>query len=374
MANSVGAGGGRGAAGAGRGGPLEGGANAVGGMFGNFIPLGAGQGLGAAAANNEERIQYTSAIMQDLSGTQLSLGVKYDGNFGCTSEQIFSPYAIDKELTDTIKTGPEVTEGTLLPGFRTASKSVNFDGTDNNDGQFTLGQLGPCNRDLDPYFKFSENDFQVVVHNSSEDLPTLDINVKKDNLDSNPSGFKFLDGNVKQVRTFGLRGPLVLSGWGYDVCDLPVPSKGQGDKYEAGDEVLGRPVQFDWIGKYKWEPEVPSMNRGNWKTGPVHLMWDEERQVWAGGLQIVEGIVTSNITKAEEPTKPTKFTATIRRQVKDQETGENKEWKDLEEEITITNRDPTLELDIAEATTDLYVMAIRINYEWRPLWVSCEAG
>jgi hypothetical protein len=60
--------------------------------------------------------------------------------------------------------------------------------------------------------------------------------------------------------------------------------------------------------------------------------------------------------------------------VKDQETGENKEWKDLEEEITITNRDPTLELDIAEATTDLYVMAIRINYEWRPLWVSCEAG
>ena len=44
----------------------------------------------------------------------------------------------------------------------------------------------------------------------------------------------------------------------------------------------------------------------------------------------------------------------------------------LIETITILNRDPTLELDLANSSTDLYVMAIRINYEWRPLWVSCD--
>ena len=353
---------------------LEKNRNTVGGMFGNFIPLGANQNLGAAAQAQPDRIQYTSAIMQDLSNPQTSMGTMYDGNFGCSAEQIFTPLVIDKFLAPEVQTGPEVTEGTKLPGFRTSSEMVNFDGTANNSGQFEQGQTGPCNRDLDPYFKFSENDFQVVVHNNAQDLPHLDLNVKKDNEVSNPDGFKFFAGLVSQVRTFGLRGPLMISGWGYDICDLPVPSKGQGEKYEAGDEIAGLPIDPNWVGKYKWSPEIPAMNRGDWKTGPVSLMWDEERQVWAGGLQIVEGVVTSNITKPADPTKPTKFTATIRRQIKDQDTGENKEWKDLDEEITIINRDPTLELDIAGAATDLYVMAIRINYEWRPLWVSCETS
>ena len=41
-----------------------------------------------------------------------------------------------------------------------------------------------------------------------------------------------------------------------------------------------------------------SQNRSGWKTGPVDLRWDEERQVWAGGYQIVEGFLTTEVKPA----------------------------------------------------------------------------
>ena len=55
-------------------------------------------------------------------------------------------------------------------------------------------------------------------------------------------------------------------------------------------------------------------------------------------------------------------------------------WDDtLGETITLRNRDNSLEQLATEfnadsgETTDLnvYVIAMRINYEWRPLWVGC---
>ena len=51
------------------------------------------------------------------------------------------------------------------------------------------------------------------------------------------------------------------------------------------------------------------------------------------------------------------------------------EWKNLEEEVIITNRDPSLSASVETAEEngyDIYVMLVRVNYEWRPVWVSCD--
>ena len=120
----------------------------------------------------------------------------------------------------------------------------------------------------------------------------------------------------------------------------------------------------------KFYPANPALNRGWWKTGPVDLMWDDERQVWAGGLSFVEGELITNIEPAgglEDP--DTTGTAKIHRR---QHNGNEYQWKDNGEIVTITNRDPSLKVDVDAAKYDIYVMLVRINYEWRVVYVSCD--
>lgn len=71
----------------------------------------------------------------------------------------------------------------------------------------------------------------------------------------------------KTVETVGIRGvgfkaPMVLTGWGYDTNDLPVPAN-------TGDSTKFHP-------QASWNPHL-------WKSGPVDLRWDNDRGVWTGG-------------------------------------------------------------------------------------------
>lgn len=61
------------------------------------------------------------------------------------------------------------------------------------------------------------------------------------------------------IRSVGLKSPIVLTGWGFDVDGEPVPSSGD-----------------------SFHPEA-SYNPKLWKSGPVDLRWDEDRGVWTGG-------------------------------------------------------------------------------------------
>ena len=69
-------------------------------------------------------------------------------------------------------------------------------------------------------------------------------------------------------RAISLRGPLILTGWGFDINNDPVPYQkeedGNDDKKENRKRFLN-----DWLRK----PHT-------WKTGPVDLRWDESRGVW----------------------------------------------------------------------------------------------
>jgi hypothetical protein len=114
------------------------------------------------------------------------------------------------------------------------------------------------------------------------------------------------------------------------------------------------------------------------------VAWDDERQVWAGGPQIVCGVVVKgaaspkgDIKAPKSPCKPTSFTVKLFRKSSDSDSppyvnGISTELDSRSrgnDRITVMNRDPSLEQDYMENA--MFVIAIRLNYEWLPLWVGC---
>lgn len=232
---------------------------------------------------------------------------------------------------------------------------------------FDTGSVGPTINELNPYFPvifgddgsafMTWNDYNVVVHE-----PTSDLNLKKNS--NRPI--------THTVRTQALRCPLILSGWGFDIADLPVPN--------LGARIPGRDYEFD-----------PSMvnQRSYWKTGPVHLMWDDQRQVWCGGYQVLCGHLSDDasdvvagggrIEAPTDPLYPTTFKVKVLRRTSVGsgviDTGGEYSLlsSNLGEKITCVNRDVNLSWD-GEDPKKVFVVAVRINYEWVPLWVSVEGG
>jgi hypothetical protein len=156
--------------------------------------------------------------------------------------------------------------------------------------------------------------------------------------------------SITQVAVSHHRGPMIVSGWGTDLVDRPVPNSG------------GRPFEIN--------PEFVN-NRGIWKSGPVALQWDRDRKVWSMGHHMICGVAEQAIVAPSTPCSPTHFSIKVFR-----DTGEtspstgNVKWPNQRlEKCQITNRDPSL---YQEYVRDLiWVVAARINYEWIPVWVGC---
>ncbi len=87
-------------------------------------------------------------------------------------------------------------------------------------------------------------------------------------------------------RGMALRGPLVITGWGYDLDGKPVPNGGTGD--DKNDLFA-----TDWLK----HPE-------QWKTGPVDLRWDAARGVWTSwpGFKLVKCTICEDIEAEKEGT------------------------------------------------------------------------
>jgi len=242
-------------------------------------------------------------------------------------EQIFSPINIEKGLSS------------ATPGFRPPQAT-------SENGQFGGSAVGPTISELDPYFSdmfgdegeqfFEATDYRIITTIVDGAMPT---SLSKDDIEA---------GDVTAVRTNGLRGPLIMSGWGFGIDDLPVPAKGASypDKMDFDPKMVG--------------------DRAKWKTGPVNLMWDDERQVWQGGYHVVCGIAMDAIVAPTDPCDPEPFPVQIFRNTN--HLGGRLSTV-LGETITVQNRDVSLEQDfIANA---IFVIAIRLNYEWIPIWVGC---
>jgi hypothetical protein len=230
------------------------------------------------------------------------------------------------------------------------------------DGFFGGGAVGPTLHELDPYFPIGiiqgddgsqfmkQNDYRIVANDSAYDNAG-DFNIRK----LEDSGSDRAD--ISEVQPMNaLRGPIIVSGWGFGMDDFPVPHKSS--KYPDN-------RQFD---------QEMASDRARWKTGPVHLMWDDERQVWQGGYPIVCGVVQGKIKAPVDVCNPETFVVNLLRN--NQNTGGNlsdetgdPDGATAPESITVTNRDPSLEQDAVPNA--IFCMAIKLNYEWLPLWVGC---
>ena len=252
-------------------------------------------------------------------------------------EQFITPVRIDKGHN-----------GSATPCFRQP-------GPLGEGGNFGDGKsVGPTVHELDPYFPkifsgddgsgfFSDCDYRVVGHAGAGNTP-YDANLRK---------FEDKGGDrssVPHVQVMSaLRGPLIMSGWGFGMDDLPQPSSGS-----------SYPSNTQFSANLKDD-------RGHWKTGPVHLMWDDERQVWAGGHRFVCGVAKTEIKAPADVCTPETFTVQVFRNIEHK--GSGKLSTVLCEFITVYNRDPSLEQECVKDA--VFVIAMKLNYEWVPVWVGC---
>ena len=286
---------------------------------------------------NGNSVEINGINMADAVGMMFNRLFNPDGSFdptgkgllggGCSEDQKWSPIA---------------TRSTKVEDHCGIYFQIPKEIEEETDGRFTDG-IFPSSNDLDPYFStllnadssdsIKKTDFVAVV-GFTEEQPADDLQIRKANKT------KTLD----EVKSIGLRGPLMLSGFGIDIAGNPVPHN--------PDEIS--------------EIHEEASDRTNWCTGPVNLMWDKERKVWNGGLEIISGILTTDILSPDDPLNPTTFTISVLRKTKDDKGSGSQAISG--ETITCYNRDPSLS---QPAGSNVFVMAVRINYEWTPLWVSC---
>jgi hypothetical protein len=283
----------------------------------------------------------------------------YNRMFGCTPEQIFTPVGIKNTPNDG-KRGDTKLGYELLPYVLKNKKTTNIAGQEDSKGDFDEGNVLPTSHELDPYFYPQRQggvlDYGAVVMNDYEWFAGAENNIHLQNNEG-----KIPTPVNAEVRTYGMRTPMLLSGWGYDICGNHAPS-------ENSDPFPNNLV------------ENAAKNRSLWKTGPLHVMWDDERQVWAGGLQFLEGKLKDAVEPATDG-EPTTATMEVYRRNRKATQFDNKgrpteydtKWEhEAPDEITLTNRDPSLSVDPGNANYDIYVMAARINYEWRIVYISCD--
>jgi hypothetical protein len=271
--------------------------------------------------NNEQIFQ---AGMNDTAvDAQLAYSPFNNGtiSFGVSTEQIFTPVHS--------RAGNAPQPGNQLPVDSIFSQ-----------GRFGASHCGPTSSETNPYFpsnpndEWGERDFQegcdfLLAHNNTQDT----------NLSAN---------DANHIRGMGLRAPMLVSGWGWDLADRPVPAGGGGYTYAA--DVEG--------------------DRRQWKTGPVDLKWDEERQVWSGGPHIVCGVVEGGISKPANPCSPTTFTVRVLRLEGSPAGGTLRQGAGGPcETIEVSNRDPSLEEP--DLNDGIFCIAVRLNYEWLPIWIGC---
>jgi hypothetical protein len=172
---------------------------------------------------------------------------------GASLDSLFVPFSTDSNLTNASGMNPE-TSGVILPSGSGGLRYLpNFE-------KPVIGTVHNANS-LNP-FKPGHN-IGVAVRGSGH----LDIN-------------NTTYGPVDVYRGMGLKTPLVLAGWGYDIGGNPVPSNGSGGFHED----------------YLKDPTL-------WKCGPLDVRWDDRKKVWNSSgaslfFQLIEDMPTPHGSRA----------------------------------------------------------------------------
>ncbi len=144
-----------------------------------------------------------------------------------------------------------------------------------------------------------------------------DLNWQEFNRDrSNPIALKTPP--ATNMRFFGLRGPLMVHGWGYDTEGYPVPNSCYEPKIVNGQVLLdnnGNTIYKNqtqkpdgtWTKPKKENTFLKGWGQipGSWPVGPIDLRWDEESRVWTAATNNYKSVwvVIENDLVGLEPTR-----------------------------------------------------------------------
>lgn len=243
-----------------------------------------------------------------------------------SQEQIFSPVVVRKS--------GDAGRGFEIPSTAPGDTFGTYDGA----------HVGPTRAELDPYFS-------AFFLDPTEWADRIDFIAVANDTGAETNIRKLPEGETISVaKTTALRGPMMLGGFGADLSDRPVPAAS-----DSGIDV------------FRIRDDAP-YNRSQWKYGPVDLKWDYERKVWSGGPHIVAGVLVGEIKKPDSPCAPSSFIVEIYRYDSETNTGTLSNCH-LNEYIEVKNFDASLEQPEAEGM--VWVVAVRLNYDWVPIWVGC---
>lgn len=185
-----------------------------------------------------------NVVLQPYYNTICQMGANYTGKAAMSIDGLFRPFSTD---TDTTK----------LPHFEEPES----------------GAEEPTVDELNPFGENTDINVCTTGNRLPDSLLLEDIQLSANTI----------------YRGMALRGPLVISGWGYDIDGKPVPN-------ESLDDPDAEPTD-NFYANYKKRPDL-------WKTGPVDMRWDDDRKVWvaSGGTKIVIGKTINSINKGTSGT------------------------------------------------------------------------
>lgn len=120
------------------------------------------------------------------------------------------------------------------------------------------------------------------------------------------------------MRFFGLRGPLMVHGWGYDTEGYPVPNSCYEPKIVNGQVLLdnnGNTIYKNQTQKPDGTWTKPTKENtflkgwgqipGSWPVGPIDLRWDEDARVWTAASNNYKSVwvVIENDLVGSDPTR-----------------------------------------------------------------------
>ena len=291
-----------------------------------------------------------NVVMQPLGTTMSQIDKNYNKKFAMSHDGLFRPFVTRRVAAGGTSStnNPNSASGVsaasgvaLMPHHTGVLPSGEAVGKFSATPVRPSGSIYPSVTDLNPLLAaYGAHDIQAIAR----DTTTKDLNIRK-------GGYAKIE-----YRGIGLRGPIIVNGWGYDINRDPVPS------WSGVDVNLGG--MGDNVAKFETFPPDHMRKSQEWKAGPLEMYWDEERGVWATRWEMVECRLIEDIVGPSGVMHPTKAKAYVL----------GKDGHDTGETITIENRDPSLSFDISESTHEdhIYCIAIRIGGGWRPMYIGCE--
>lgn len=89
---------------------------------------------------------------------------------------------------------------------------------------------------------------------------------------------------------FGIKGPVIVGGWGYDLDGFPVPNAADTAANASGGNFTATNLQHKFLDNFLRQPHTHPV-------GPIDLRWDRERGCWVSppGFRLVCGQLTENL-------------------------------------------------------------------------------